>query len=224
MESAWREIVGGVMLIVMDGLILGDWLSVPALVGAGGWALSSAMAVHGLHLASQNKRRSLIYIGLCLFVFILTTFLGAQQHRDAREAERATEDIKVSLDGISKTLESSNNLTPDQVLKAASKKIIEQGNQIRELQKGHRENDRLYQDNIEVARISGIVSDDKDRNKIYLNLVTSLRELVFSKQFELQGAIISCDKKDEGGAIIFGAQSFISYSNVVCHINGPREP
>lgn len=85
---------------------LSDFLSLPALASAGGWGLSSFMAINGL--TSKGRYSAAVYAPLCLVVFAVTLLVGAGQHKDSREASEALSEIQGSK-GYFKVLSSVNN-------------------------------------------------------------------------------------------------------------------
>jgi len=93
-----------------------DFISLQALVAAGGWGLTSAMAIHGLHLAGPHKLRAALYSGVCTIVFILALWLGALQHRDSRIQSNMLASIDSQISEIGHKINSSPGSSTDQIL------------------------------------------------------------------------------------------------------------
>lgn len=202
-----------------------DFFSLHALLSVFGWAVATGMGIRHLHTAEGNRVLTTTLIILCIIGVAGSWFQGAREHSDARGAQDQQRTISDGLDKLQKSL-SLNNPTPDEILAAAASKLQQQNHEIDDarlriaaLEHPPHDPSMLYQGGMPIAS-TGVVTTNNQK-QISFNIITSSREVDFTKTFEFQYWRVKCAGTPDG-MMTYGAMRSINYVNVICEVLGNR--
>ena len=158
---------------------------------------------------------------IAIILFFIGWWQTARQEEASAKRDADFTSIQSDLNKIANSANVSLNQSATEIAAAVIRKIEPLQRQVDKL--STRENDVLYQDGRAIARVAGI-SQDPAKTSVFFQAVTSEREIDFSKEIEPQNARMMCRSLNGPSSIMSsGASQKITYYDVTCKINGPRQ-
>lgn len=215
------------MLVALPGPHF--WFSGSALFTIGSFALFAILGFAGIAHMSATYRRWMIsgYVA-ALVLFVLGWWQSAQQEaasaqRDKQlgEVQSTLSTLQAALNKIANSAAVSLNQSADQIAAAVIAKMEPLQKQVESLSR--RAPDEIYQDGFAIGRIGGMALNET-KTMATFKVVTTNREINFSRELELQGVRLSCSSSSNGPSSVmsFGASQSFTYLNVTCNVIGPR--